>query len=105
MLEKLVSFNSVMPPGQHFLEIEIPAGVTYEVFSPASVPLWAAADKRAAQAFGHQWYEEKRSCLLFVPSVVAREERNVVINELHEDFRLITTGLEQPIYWDRRLFS
>jgi RES domain-containing protein len=105
MLEKLVYYNSVMPPGQHFLEIEIPSGISYEMFSPASLPHWAAINKRAAQSFGHQWYTEKRSCILIVPSVVAREEQNVVINEQHDDFRLITTGLEEPITWDRRLFT
>ncbi len=105
MLEKLVYYNSAMPPGQHFLEIEIPPGVSYEVFSPASLPHWGAANKRASQAHGHKWYDDKRSCLLFVPSVVAREERNVIINEQHPDFRLISLGLEEPILWDRRLFT
>lgn len=104
MLEKLVYYNSVMPPGQHFIQIELPAGLTYEVFSIAAAPDWAAADKRTAQAIGHAWYTEKRSCLLFVPSVVAREERNVIINEQHPDFSKISTGLEEPIAWDARLF-
>ncbi len=104
MLEKLVYYNSVMPPGQHFLKINIPTGTSYEVFSPASVPDWAAMNKRAAQIFGHTWYKEKRSCLLIVPSVVAREERNVIINAQHPDFNRITTGLEEPIAWDQRLF-
>lgn len=105
MLEKLVYYNAAMPPGQHFARITLPAGLSYEVFSPASVPNWASANKREAQAFGHTWIEAQRSCLLFMPSVVAREERNVLINERHPDFSRITLGLEEPIWWDARLFA
>ena len=38
-------------------------------------------------------------------SVVARIERNVVINSRHSDFEGLTVGLETPAGWDRRLFS
>ena len=30
MLEKLVHVNGILPPNQHFVEIETPAGVSYE---------------------------------------------------------------------------
>ena len=49
--------------------------------------------------------KEKRSAILLVPSVVARMERNVVINSRHADFNRLTAGLETPVWWDRRLFA
>jgi RES domain-containing protein len=43
--------------------------------------------------------------LLIVPSVAARMERNVLINDGHPEVRQVTRGLHQPIWWDKRLFS
>lgn len=57
------------------------------------------------RAFGHRWYTEGRSAVLLVPSVVARMERNVVINAAHEEFGRMKVGLETPVWWDERLFG
>ena len=55
-------------------------------------------------SLGRTWYGEGRSALLFVPSVVARMERNIIINTRHADFEGLTVGPETPVWWDRRLF-
>ncbi|HCH93622.1 MAG TPA: hypothetical protein DFK13_01910, partial [Erythrobacter sp.] len=41
MLEKLVHHSGEIPPNQHFIEIVIPAGTSYEVFSDAHHPGWS----------------------------------------------------------------
>jgi len=105
MLEKLVHYSGVLPKGQHFIEITVPAGTSYEVFSEAHHSGWADRDGKVARDFGDQWYREARSAMMIVPSVVARMEQNLVINTSHPDFALITTGLEQPVWWDERLFA
>lgn len=105
MLEKLVHWNGVMPPNQHFVEITIPAGTTYEVFSTDHQPDWHGKSGVVARRFGQQWFRESRSAVLLVPSVVARMEQNVVINTMHADFAAISCGLEQRIWWDARLFA
>ncbi|OSQ37468.1 RES family NAD+ phosphorylase [Thalassospira mesophila] len=104
MLEKLVHFNGEVPKGQHFIKITYPVGLSYEVFSSGHHPGWHDANEQAARQFGSTWFREGRSCILFVPSVVAREEHNVLINTTHPDFPQITTDLEQPIWWDERLY-
>jgi RES domain-containing protein len=104
MLEKLVHGSGRLPPNQHYVEIEIDAGLGYEVFSEAATPGWEAQDCRVASAFGDGWALEKRSVLLIVPSVVARMERNFLINPAHPDFGRIRTSLHQPVWWDARLF-
>jgi hypothetical protein len=38
-------------------------------------------------------YEERRSALLLVPSMVARVERNILINPVHPDARRISHEL------------
>ena len=93
------------PPNQHFIEVTIPAGTSYEVVTADILPDWCTTSGTAARRFGHQWYEENRSAILLVPSVVARMERNVVINSRHADFNRLTAGLETPVWWDRRLFA
>jgi RES domain-containing protein len=57
-------------------------------------------------AYGEQWHHQKRSLLLFVPSVVARLERNILINPDHPEFgRIAMPTLHTPVWWDARLFS
>ena len=87
------------------IEISIPVGVGYEVVAADRVPDWHTRSAETARRFGHVWYAERRSVLLFVPSMVARMERNIIINADHEDFRRIAPGLETPVWWDGRLFG
>ncbi len=104
MLEKLVHGSGSLPPNQHCIEIAIPNGVSYEVVTPATLPGGEAADGRVSKAFGEAWQNSKRSLLLMVPSVVARLENNILINHEHAEFRQVTCGLHQPVWWDHRLF-
>lgn len=103
MLEKLAHFNGVLPPSQHYLEIEIPAGTSYEVVTKDSCPGWT--DESVARTVGATWYAHTRSAILIVPSFVARMERNVLINLSHRDAARIVPGLEEPVVWDARLFA
>jgi len=52
--------------------------------------------KRDGRAFGSAWLEAGRSALLIVPSRVAREERNILINPRHPDAKASRTA------WRRR---
>ena len=104
-LLETVARTGEMPRNQHYVGIEIPAGVTYEVVTKDSLHGWCDVDGAAARAFGAAWYAERRSAILIVPSVVARVERNVLIHPHHDDTRGIHVGLETPVYWDARLFA
>ncbi len=104
MLEKLVHYQGNIPSNQHFIEITIPSGTSYEVVNGDLIEGWAAPDGEAARRFGRDWFADRRSAVLIVPSVVARMERNVVFNTQHVDFRAISSGLDTPIWWDERLF-
>jgi RES domain-containing protein len=104
MLEKLVRGSGRLPPNQHFIEITIPNGATYEVVESAQVPGWDNPSCAAARAFGERWHHERRSAILLVPSIVARMEHNVLINPEHPETGRITHGLHRPVWWDARLF-
>jgi len=107
MLETLVNWSSPVPSSQHFVEAVIPAGTSYEVVTADVLPDWERPNLAASQRFGRTWYFERRSVLLFVPSVVARPESNVLINTRHPDYEGlgIEVGLETPVWWDQRLFA
>ncbi len=104
MLEKLVRGSGQMPPGQHFITITIPNGVSYEVVTHDSLPGWDDISCVASRAHGEAWQQESRSLLLIVPSVVARSERNILLNPEHPEFNRVTASLHEPVRWDARLF-
>ena len=104
MLEKLVHMGE-LPPNQHFVEITIDAGCSYEVFPEAGHPGWAHRNGVVSKAYGAAWQREGRSAVLLVPSIVARVERNVLINPDHPDFAHVRAGLHEPVWWDERLFG
>ena len=105
MLEKLVHGSGQLPPDQHYIGITIPNGISYEVLDIAALPDWYLESCASSKPFGQTWQQQKRSLLLIVPSVVARLENNLLINPEHPEFRHVTTGLHQPVWWDRRLFA
>jgi RES domain-containing protein len=105
LLEKLVHGSGRLPPNQHFVQITVPRGVSYEVFSPAALPGWDAMPATVSKSFGEEWCRDRRSVVLLVPSVVARVDSNVLINPAHPEFSRIETSLHEPVYWDRRLFG
>jgi RES domain-containing protein len=105
LLEKLVHGSGRLPPNQHYIEITISRGLSYEVFSQPSLPGWDTMPATVSKGFGETWCLERRSVILLVPSVVARLDCNVLINPAHPEFSRIQTSLHQPVYWDRRLFG
>ena len=83
----------------------------------ASVPGWAQTAVSNAwqngwddpagtvsKPYGEAWHRDQRSAILIVPSVVARLDRNILINLIHPDAAKITSSMAEPIWWDKRLF-
>jgi RES domain-containing protein len=104
MLEKLAHGSGSLPPNQHWVNITIPNGISFETFNVAHTPMWADPACTDAKAFGAAWQASKRSLLLIVPSVLAWMEQNYLLNPDHPEFPKITSGLPQPCWWDKRLF-
>lgn len=106
ILEILVHINRPMPPkGYMFVQIEIPDRVSVEKVDVDGLDGWGDEDMKVSRAFGDKWYDENRSAILLVPSVVTQgPERNIIINVEHRGFQYIVAGLPQPVQWDERLF-
>ena len=105
LLEILVHASGSVPRSQGYVEIEIPAGLPIEEVRPATLPHWDSLSMRTARAFGDRWYDERRTLVLMVPSVVTRVERNILINQEHPDFARIRAGRAMSVRWDKRLWK
>jgi len=105
LLEVLARRNGLMPPNQHYIEISIPVGASYEEVTKDILPGWDAISGRVAREYGAAWFDERRSAILIVPSFIAPEEFNVLINPVHSDAAAIRVGREKPVRWDARLFQ
>ena len=92
-----------VPQSQGYVEIEIPSGLSIEDITQDDLPRWDATSFEATCALGDRWYDERRSPILIVPSVVTRVERNGLINQEHPEFPLVRAGQAVPVRWDARL--
>ncbi len=105
LLEVLVHASIGIPNGHRYIEIEIPAGIEIEIADPAAIPGWDERGFGPARDFGNRWYDEKRTAVLLVPSVVTAVERNILINQQHPDFERLQAGEPAPVLWDNRLWK
>ena len=105
LLEILVHASGSVPRSQGYVEIEIPTGLSIEEITQDDVPRWDSPSFEATQAFGDRWYDERRTPVLIVPSVVTRVERNVLINQEHPEFPLVRASQAVPVRWDARLWK
>jgi RES domain-containing protein len=106
LLEILVHSNlGRVSRGFASIEIHIPAEVDIEEIAPNGLPKWDAQDCVASELFGGRWYKEMRTAVLVVPSVSGGGiGRNILVNQDHTQFHLVSASPAQPVKWDPRLF-
>jgi RES domain-containing protein len=59
----------------------------------------------ASKRFGDHWVQQRSSLGLLVPSVVASEEKNVMLNPSHPRFQEIRVISKQRVLLGKRLYS
>jgi RES domain-containing protein len=105
MVEILVHYAAV-PIGMCLSRIEIPDNVS---ISDASSSLtaewarWAGEDQEVTRNIGSEWFKQRVSAVLIVPSFVAHGERNYLVNPLHPDFKHLVFSTPEIFHFDRRL--
>jgi RES domain-containing protein len=105
VLENLVHFNlGELPPRLVVVQIRIPPSVSREDLTATDLPGWDGPQPNAiSQDFGDRWYDERRTCVLRVPSRLSPFERNVLIHGEHPDSRAVKMSTPQPAVLDERL--
>lgn len=65
---------------------------------------WHLLENRAiTQQHGGEWYLNKKSAILKVPSAIIKEEYNYILNTTHPDFSKIRIAQLEEFIWDKRL--
>lgn len=106
MLEKLAGSGRLggIPKTHQSIKIYIPDSIEVEEVFPNDIPGWNLVDMIESRRYGDEWITSKRTSTLIVPSVIASEEKNIVMNADHADFSLITASEPEDVIWDPRLF-
>ncbi len=108
MLEYFVHLDKDDPPGDLVLAIaEIPDDLTREQLEVSDLPAnWRAAVAPFELArFGDEFAQDGEHCLLLVPSVLAPNENNYLINAAHPDYKRIVVRELEPLACDPRMFG
>jgi len=107
MLEILAHANIGRIPATHrYVVAEVPDNISVENYDEHSLPAeWDSENSASARAFGDQWLKEARSAVLIVPSVIARLDRNALVNPLHPDANKLIVATPEKVIWDKRLFE
>jgi RES domain-containing protein len=106
MLEVLVHARIGKVPRTHvFVVADVPDDIEIERADAVSLPVgWDGPLSEVPRGFGDRWMAERRTAVLLVPSVVAREEWNALINPAHPMAQRLIVSEPSPVVWDERLF-
>lgn len=102
MLEVLVHLRK--PKDYELYSVKFDESFVQELATNNLPPNWDAEPPTSdTQAIGDNWVMSASSPVLSVPSAVAPEELNYILNPRHEDFMHIQIDGPFPCYFDPRL--
>ena len=108
MLEYFVHLDKDDPPTDLVLAVaEVPDDLARERVEAGDLPAnWreSAAPSELAQ-LGDEFAQRGEHCLLLVPSVLAPNENNCLINPDHPDYKRIQVHNVEPLSYDPRMFG
>ena len=105
MVEILVHYAAV-PIGMCLSRIEIPDNVSIRDAALSLTAEWARRAEEGQEVtrnIGSEWFQQRVSAVLVVPSFVAHGERNYLLNPLHPDFKHVLFSTPEPFLFDPRL--
>ena len=107
MLEYFVHLDVDDPPGDLVLAVaEVPDDLAGERVETSNLPAsWreSAAPPELAR-LGDEFAQQGENCLLLVPSVLAPNENNWLVNPVHPDYKKIVVREVEPLSYDPRMF-
>jgi RES domain-containing protein len=94
-----------LPKSYQLLKVEVPDDLSTETLSAADLGQAWVNDETLTRTVGDQWLTSKRSALLRVPSAIAPETINVLLNAAHEGARRLKIVSHREYPWDLRLIT
>ena len=107
MLEYFVHLDVDDPPGDLVLAVaEVPDDLARERIVTSNLPAnWReAATPPELARLGDEFARRGENCLLLVPSVLAPNENNWLINPAHADYKRIVERAAESLSYDPRMF-
>ena len=107
MLEYFVHLDSEDPPDDLVLAVaEVPESLSRGRVEAAALSAnWREVSAPPALArIGDEFVKRAENCLLLVPSALAVNENNWLINPQHSEFKQITVHQAEPLRYDPRMF-
>ena len=102
ILEVLVQYQrGSIPVPLEFIEIVVPAPLRILEYGQPTPP----SDQGISQDWGEDWLQREASALARVPSALAPESHNLLINPAHPDASQIKVARHWRHTWDARLVS
>lgn len=107
LLELLVHTSSLLPKDIHLLKLFIPSNISFDVFQKEDLPEnWQHFPApEALSEMGSQWAATRNKLGLKVPSVLAPDEYNILLNPNHPAFKTIKIKSVSPFNLDSRFYS
>jgi RES domain-containing protein len=105
MVEYFVHIEADDPPRDLVIvTAEIPDSVARDTVATRRLPVnWRQTPAPPdLAAFGDSFVRRSRAAILFVPSAIAPDERNLLVNPLHPDFARIRINEPAPFRFDAR---
>jgi len=101
-----VHLAGVVPADLVLVRVELPDNHSSEEPAPADLPAgWDVVPPGpGSMEFGTRWARARRSVVLYVPSVLVREEANAVLNPNHREFAEVRMTIERHFHYDPRLY-
>jgi RES domain-containing protein len=90
-----------------YMRVRIPDKVAVEEIIPSQLPRdWREGPAPdSTKEAGTHWFEEGRTAILRVPSVVIPVEYNYILNPGHPDFKHVDIGAPEPLSFDPRMWK
>jgi len=107
MLEYFVHLDSEDPPEDLVLAAaDVPESLSREHVEAAALPAnwWEVPAPPGLARIGDEFVKKAENCLLLVPSALAVNENNWLINPEHSEFKQVTVHPAEPLRYDPRMF-
>jgi RES domain-containing protein len=94
-----------LPPHYKLLKAEAPDNISVRRVTAADLPRNWVRDEVATRTIGDEWLASQKTALLRVPSALAPETFNVLLNPLHPEAARVKVVEYREYPWDRRLLE
>jgi RES domain-containing protein len=105
-LEKFVHVAGIVPPDLAHVRVELPEDCSAEQPELTDLPQdWNLVPAGpGSMEFGTTWARDSRSLVLYLPSVLVREEQIAVLNPNHPEFAAVKMFIERDFHYDPRMY-